>query len=54
MTLGQALEERGRKEGRKEGINSAVLGFKNIGIPIEKIAQATGLSEDEIKNIIED
>ncbi len=49
MTLAEGL----RKEGRKEGIYSTILGFKNVGIPIEKIVQATGLSEDEIRSIIE-
>ncbi len=54
----QEAEERGidigREEGRKEGIDSTILSFKKIGIPIEKISQATGLSEEEIMNITED
>jgi predicted transposase/invertase (TIGR01784 family) len=38
----------GRQEGLMEGREKIARNLKALGIPVEKIAQATGLSVDEI------
>jgi predicted transposase/invertase (TIGR01784 family) len=48
---GQGVFRKGREEGREEGQKEKlriVRNFKNLGIPVEQIAQATGLSPEEI------
>jgi predicted transposase/invertase (TIGR01784 family) len=40
--------QEGRQEGREEEREKIARNFKALGIPVEKIAQATGLSVDEI------
>jgi predicted transposase/invertase (TIGR01784 family) len=37
-----------RREGLEEGLEKAARALKALGIPVEKITQATGLSADEI------
>ena len=41
----------GIKEGIKEGTLSLAKSFRNMGFPIDKIAQATGLSKVEIEKL---
>jgi predicted transposase/invertase (TIGR01784 family) len=41
----------GEKEGRKEGILEAAKNFKSLGIDMEHITRATGLSYDEIAKL---
>jgi len=41
----------GIKEGIKEGTLTLAKTFRNMGFPIEKIAQATGLSKNEIEKL---
>ena len=41
----------GIKEGIKEGTLSLAKSFRNMGFPIDKIAQATGLSKNEIEKL---
>jgi predicted transposase/invertase (TIGR01784 family) len=43
----QAAEKKGKLEGRLETARS----FKALGISLEQIAQATGLSLDEVKKL---
>ena len=40
-----------KKEGIKEGTLTLAKTFRNMGFPIEKIAQATGLSKNEIEKL---
>ena len=42
---------REREEGRAEGIISVALNLKSLGMSNSQIAQATGLSEEEIQNL---
>ena len=44
-------KEEGIKEGIKEGTLTLAKTFRNMGFPIEKIAQATGLSKNEIEKL---
>jgi predicted transposase/invertase (TIGR01784 family) len=49
-----ALEEGrqdGWKEGREEEKLEIALNFKNLGIPVGQIAQATGLSPEKITTL---
>ena len=41
----------GIKEGIKEGTLSLAKSFRNMGFPIDKIAQATGFSKEEIEKL---
>ena len=43
--------EEGREEGREEGILATAKNFLSLGVPIESIIKATGLSEQEIRSI---
>ena len=45
-------EDRGRKEGRIEGIRDVARSLLSIGEPISKIALVTGLPESEIKSLL--
>lgn len=47
----QKGEARGRAEGRAEEKKANALNFKNLGVPVETIAQATGLTIDEINSL---
>ncbi len=55
MTLEQELElrgmEKGMEKGKKEGILETAKNLKNIGIDIDKIAKATGLTKEEIEKL---
>ena len=44
-------EEIGRKEGREEAILQNARNLKQLGVSITIIAQATGLSEEEIQQL---
>jgi predicted transposase/invertase (TIGR01784 family) len=46
--------EKGRKEGREEGITTMVINLFKVGISLEKISEASGLSNDEIRKILEE
>jgi len=50
---GQKLEglKQGIKQGRAEGIQVVARNLKNSGIPIDVIAQNTGLTVEEINNL---
>ena len=53
-TMDYAREEgrtEGRKEGREEGIKETAFRLKEMGLPIEQIVIATGLSQAEIENL---
>ena len=41
--------EKGRAEGRAEGVLDTARNLKQLGVPVETIAQATGLSVEEIE-----
>lgn len=41
----------GRVEGRAEGVTSVALNLKNMGVPVEQIMQATGLTIEEIEKL---
>jgi predicted transposase/invertase (TIGR01784 family) len=43
--------EEGLKEGRKEGIQETARNLKALGVPLEQIAQGTGLSLDDIARL---
>jgi hypothetical protein len=43
--------KKGEKEGRKEGRKEVALNLKNLGISVEQIAQATGLSVEDIAKL---
>ena len=43
--------EKGRAEGRAEGITSVARNLKSLGVAIEDITKATGLSADEIAEL---
>ena len=59
----EASKEDGRREGRKQGIEQGIeqgreeerfiiaRSFRDMGISIDKIAKATGLSEEKIKSL---
>lgn len=51
----QDEREEGREEGRKEGIkeNTTYLAksFRDVGVSLDKIAMATGLSQAEIQKL---
>jgi predicted transposase/invertase (TIGR01784 family) len=48
-------EKKGREEGREEGVREANLNnarnLKQLGVAIDVISQATGLSEEEIEKL---
>lgn len=44
-------EERGEKRGERRGLLIAARNFKQKGLPIADIAEATGLSEKEIQHL---
>jgi predicted transposase/invertase (TIGR01784 family) len=48
-------QEEGRQEGRREGLQEGqreiARNFKNLGIPVDKIAQGTGLSVEDIEKL---
>jgi predicted transposase/invertase (TIGR01784 family) len=57
-TVGLAREEgleegkaEGRKEGKEETIRDLARNLKALGDPLDKIAQVTGLSPDQIKDL---
>ena len=41
----------GREEGRKEGLRQTALNLKSMGLGIADIQKATGLSEEEIRDL---
>jgi predicted transposase/invertase (TIGR01784 family) len=41
----------GRAEGRAEGIKATALKLKEMGLPTEQIMMATGMSENDLKNL---
>jgi predicted transposase/invertase (TIGR01784 family) len=40
-----------RREGKREGIQEIARNFKKIGVPLEQIAQGTGLSVEDIARL---
>lgn len=47
----RSVIETGRAEGREEGKRSTAINLKNLGVDIQTIAKATGLSEKEISEL---
>ena len=47
----QDVREEGRAEGREEERFFMARSFRDMGVSLDKIAQATGLSEEEIKGL---
>lgn len=45
--------EEGRKEGLQEGIKKVAINMLNNGVPIDVIVASTGLSEKEIKSLLD-
>ena len=43
--------EEGRAEGREEAKMETAMKFKQLGVDVETIAKATGLSKDVIENL---
>ncbi|EAA6918841.1 hypothetical protein EF68_004224 [Salmonella enterica subsp. enterica] len=66
MTIAERLEQKGREEGRKEGIQEGrqegaaekaqaiARQLRNMGMTLEQIEQATGLSGAELKKLFAD
>ena len=44
-------EAKGRAEGREEGRIEIAKSLKRLGVPMETIMQATGMSEQEIQDL---
>ena len=44
-------EQKGIEKGREEERFFMARSFRNMGFPLDKIAEATGLSEDEITSL---
>ena len=42
----------GRAEGKEEGIRQVAAKMKSLGIPLKQIADATGLPEESIEELI--
>jgi predicted transposase/invertase (TIGR01784 family) len=40
-----------KREGRREGVEEVARRFKSMGISVEKIAQGTGLTGEQIKDL---
>lgn len=55
MTIAERLEQKGRQEGRMEGALEKALAIacqlQKMGMTLEQIKQATGLSDDELNKI---
>ena len=43
--------DKAKEEGREEGIHLVAKNLKTLGMPFEKIAEATGLSLDELSKL---
>lgn len=41
----------GKEEGIEEGTKNTARNFKNLGVDIETIMKATGLSEEEVESL---
>ena len=52
MTIAERLEQKGRQEGALEKALAIACQLQKMGMTPEKIKQATGLSEAELKKII--
>jgi len=48
----RTAEDRGRKEGRLDGIKDVAKGLLSIGLPISQIELTTGLTESEIRSLL--
>ena len=46
-----SAEKRAREEGREEGVKAVAKNMLNGGLPIEQIAELTGLSIDDIHEL---
>ena len=44
-------KEEGRAEGREEALLSAARKLLEMGLPIQEIAKATGLDEEQVKSL---
>lgn len=51
FSLIETAELRGEKRGERRGLLIAARNFKQKGLPIVDIAEATGLSEEEIQQL---
>ena len=50
--FGDALIEKGREEGIKEGINNLIRNMYNKNCSVDQIADLTGISQDYIKQAL--
>ena len=50
-TAVEEAEKRGRAEGREEAKMATAKNLKQLGVDVETIAKATGLSKDVIENL---
>jgi predicted transposase/invertase (TIGR01784 family) len=41
----------GRQEGKQEAAQAIARNFKHLGIPLDQIAQGTGLSVDDVERL---
>jgi predicted transposase/invertase (TIGR01784 family) len=44
-------KEEGKKEGQEEGKEEVALNLLRMGLPIEQVSEATGLSLDKIQQL---
>jgi hypothetical protein len=49
----KAVDEKGKEEGEKIGIEKAALNMINHGMSIDDVVKITGLNSDDIKGIME-
>jgi predicted transposase/invertase (TIGR01784 family) len=47
----EVWQEEAREEGIERGIRRTALNLKKVGMPVEKIAEVTGLSPDDIRQL---
>jgi predicted transposase/invertase (TIGR01784 family) len=50
----QNIREKGIQEGRQEGKVEVVLSMDKNGVPVDKIALYTGLTEEKIREILKE
>jgi predicted transposase YdaD len=52
LTYSEEAELRGRDEGRKEGIKDMAKGLLTRGVPLDVIAESSGLPLDTLKALM--
>ena len=52
LTTGRKIENRGRREGRREEKYSVARNMLNLHLGIDVVQQATGLSRQELSSLL--